>query len=190
LIVRTAAITSRLINPPGLEPQRTFATCIEALVAYLQHVHHISCERLQRLMAHVFGLQISQGAIANMIRRVARSLRPRASRIRRNIRASPVIDCHETGARVDGNNQWHWMFETSQASFHVIGDSRGSQVVEGVLGDVQPQVWVSDCFSAQMKAPADRRQLCMAHQLRDLQCFQVWYCVAMRIYRGRPKRVL
>lgn len=155
--------------PPGLEPQRTFGPRIEALVAYLQHVQHISYERLQQLMAQVFGLDISQGAIANIVRRLAENLQPRAERIRESIRASPVIGCDETGARVDGNNRWQWVFETPQASYHVIAHSRGSRVIAGVLGDARPQVWVSDCFSAQMKAPADRRQLCMAHQLRDLQ---------------------
>lgn len=155
--------------PPGLEPQRTFGPRIEALVAYLQHVQHISYERLQQLMAQVFGLDISQGAIANIVRRVAEGLQPRAGQIREAIRASPVIGCDETGARVDGNNRWQWVFETPQASYHLIADSRGSRVIEGVLGDVKPQVWVSDCFSAQMKAPAQRRQLCMAHQLRDLE---------------------
>lgn len=37
------------------------------------------------------------------------------------------------------------------------------------MGETVAQVWVSDCFSAQLKAPAKARQLCHAHQLRDLQ---------------------
>ncbi|MEA3401681.1 MAG: IS66 family transposase, partial [Armatimonadota bacterium] len=155
--------------PPALEPERTFGPRIEALVAYLQHVQHISYERLQQLVAQVFGLDISQGAIANIVRRVAESLQPRAGQIQEAIRASPVIGCDETGARVDGNNRWQWVFETPRASYHLIADSRGSRVIDDVLGDAKPQVWVSDCFSAQMKAPAQRRQLCMAHQLRDLE---------------------
>jgi transposase len=155
--------------PPGLEPQRTFGPRIEALVAYLQHMQHISYERLEQVMAQVFGLDISQGAIANIVRRVGEGLQPRAERIREAIRASPVIGCDETGARVDGNNRWQWVFETPRASYHLIADSRGSRVIDDVLGDATPQVWVSDCFSAQMKAPAQQRQLCMAHQLRNLQ---------------------
>ncbi|MEA3375210.1 MAG: hypothetical protein U9R72_03300, partial [Chloroflexota bacterium] len=51
-----------------------------------------------------------------------------------------------------GNNRWQWVFETPQASYHVIADSRGSRVIEGVLGDAKPQVWVSDCFSAQERS--------------------------------------
>jgi len=155
--------------PPGLEPERTFGAGIQALVCYLHHVQHISYHRLEKLMRQVFGLDLSQGAIANLMRRAAGTLQPQAQKIRESIRASPVIGCDETGARVDGRNRWQWVFETEQASYHVIVPTRGSQTIEQVLGEAEPEVWVSDCFSAQLKAPAKQRQLCLAHQLRDLQ---------------------
>jgi len=154
---------------PGLEPERIFGAGIQALVCYLHHLQHISYDRLEKLMRQVFGLDLSQGAIANIIQRAAASLQPEADRIRQAIRASPVIGCDETAARVDGRNRWQWVFETEQASYHLIVPTRGSQTIEQVLGEAQPQVWVSDCFSAQLKAPAKERQLCLAHQLRDLQ---------------------
>ena len=155
--------------PSGLERERTFGPGIEALVCYLHHVQHISYERLQKLMRQVFGLRISEGAIANIIRRATEKLRPQAERIRRQVRASPVIGSDETGARVDGVNHWQWVFETAQASYHVIVPSRAGKVIEQVLGAARPEVWISDCFSAQLKAPAQRRQLCLAHQVRNLQ---------------------
>lgn len=155
--------------PSGLEPQRTFSAGIEALVCYLHHVQHVSYQRLQQLLADLFGLAISQGAVANIIRRAAGKLRPQAQKIRAAIRASPVIGCDETGARVDGRNQWQWVFQTPQASYHLMATSRGSQIIQQVLGEAQPEVWISDCFSAQLKAPAQQRQLCLAHQLRNLQ---------------------
>lgn len=120
-------------------------------------------------MRHVLGLSISQGAIANLIRRAADNLRPEAERIRQAIRASPVIGCDETGARVEGHNQWQWGFETPQTSYHLIVPTRGSQVIEETLGEAEPEVWTSDCFSAQLKAPAKKRRLCLAHQLQNLQ---------------------
>ncbi len=70
---------------------------------------------------------------------------------------------------VEGHNQWQWVFETPQASYHLIATSRGSKTIEQVLGEAEPEVWISDCFSAQLKAPAKQRQLCLAHQLRNLQ---------------------
>jgi transposase len=37
------------------------------------------------------------------------------------------------------------------------------------MGEQRAACWVCDCFSAQLKAPAEQLQLCLAHQLRDLQ---------------------
>ncbi len=155
--------------PAGLEPQRVFGPRLEALVSYLYHVQHVSYSRLEGLLRAVFGLTLSQGAIANIIARAAVGLQPAAEAIGEQVRTSPVIGSDETGARVDGLNQWQWVFETAQASFHRIAPSRAAGVIAGFMGDARPEVWVSDCFSAQLKAPARARQLCHAHQLRDLQ---------------------
>jgi len=154
---------------PGLEPQRVFGPNLEALVCYFHHTQHISYERLASLFHGLFGLDLSQGAIANIIARAAVRLAPQAEAIRQRVRASPVIGSDETGARVDGTNHWQWVFETSEASYHVIAASRSAEEIEAMMGDARAEVWLSDLFSAQLKAPADARQICHAHQLRDLQ---------------------
>ena len=51
----------------------------------------------------------------------------------------------------------------------MIAPSRGAVVIEEVMGEAQPVVWVRDLWSAQCKGPGKRHQLCHAHQLRDLQ---------------------
>ena len=52
---------------------------------------------------------------------------------------------------------------------HVIRPSRGHGVIQEVLGDHRPVVWVSDLYSAQQHHPAEQWQVCLAHQLRDCQ---------------------
>jgi len=71
--------------------------------------------------------------------------------------------------RVDGVNDWQWVFQTPQASDYVIDKSRGTQVITEVMEEEVPEVWVSDLFSAQLSSPAPKHQICHAHQLRDLQ---------------------
>jgi hypothetical protein len=53
-----------------------------------------------------------------------------ADEILDEIRHSPVVGSDETGARVDGKNQWQWVFVTEKATYHVIAPSRGSGVIE------------------------------------------------------------
>jgi len=156
-------------SPPGFEPQRVFGPRLEALVCYFHHVQHVSYDRLPHVLGALCGLRLSQGAIANIIARTAQILKPHAHAIGEQVRASPVIGSDETGARVDGVNHWQWVFDTAQASFHVIVPSRAARVIADFMGEAAARVWVSDCFSAQLNAPTEARQLCHAHQLRDLQ---------------------
>ncbi|MCC3408378.1 MAG: transposase [Microcoleus sp. PH2017_10_PVI_O_A] len=45
-------------------------TSIQSLVTYLRYTHAISYERLSSIFASVFGLKISEGAIANLLGQV------------------------------------------------------------------------------------------------------------------------
>jgi transposase len=155
--------------PPGMEAERVFGNRIELVITYLHQIHHLSYARLQVVMQTLFGLVISLGALVNVVRRVARRLEPTAEVIRDEIRHSQVVGSDETGARVNGQNQWQWVFVTDTATYHVIADSRGSSVLAKVMGDAVPLVWVSDLWSAQCKASKQHHQICHAHQLRDLQ---------------------
>ena len=85
------------------------------------------------------------------------------------MRQSAVIHCDETGSRVDGQNWWEWVFCSLSAVLHVIRFNRSSDVIRDVMSEHQAQVWVSDCLPAQLKAPAHQHQICLAHQLRNLQ---------------------
>jgi transposase len=85
------------------------------------------------------------------------------------VRASPVIGSDETGARVQGRTHWQWVFQTPTASYHAIRPRRNGEVVQEFLGDAAPQAWVSDLWKPQLNAPAARHQVCLAHQLRELQ---------------------
>jgi len=38
-----------------------------------------------------------------------------------------------------------------------------------MLGDVRPQVWISDCYGAQLKSPALHHQVCHTHERRHLK---------------------
>src|SRR5512143_1308920 len=58
-------------EPPALMPPGSpFGPGIRALLAYLHHSHHVGFERLSRMLKELFGLTISEGAIANAFRRM------------------------------------------------------------------------------------------------------------------------
>jgi transposase len=129
----------------------------------------VSYARLARLGRDLWQLRISQGALANALRRAAQRLRPQVTRIGDDVRASPVIGSDETSARVNGHTHWQWVCQTPTASYHVIRPRRNGDVVREFLGDTAPATWVSDLWKPQLNAGAERHQICLAHQLRELQ---------------------
>src|SRR5438067_1216608 len=60
--------------PAGFEPTRVFGPHLEALWTYLHEQHHLSYARLARLARDLWQLGISQGALANALRRGAHRL--------------------------------------------------------------------------------------------------------------------
>src|SRR5215204_7164179 len=153
----------------GFEPTRVFGPHLEALWTYLHEQHHVSYARLARLGRDLWQLPISQGALANALRRAAERLRPQATAIGHDVRGSPVIGSDETSARVAGRTHWQWVFQTPTASYHVIVPRRNGDVVQDFLADAEPETWVSDLWKPQLNARAQRHQICLAHQLHALQ---------------------
>jgi transposase len=152
-----------------MESERVLGRRPKALVTYLHEVHHLSYVRLQKLMQVLCALIISVDALVNIVRRTADRLTPAAEAIRDEIRGEEVVGSDETGARVNGQNWWQWTSVTDRSTYHVIASSRGSEVINRVMGEAIPSGWVSDLWSAQLKAPGDHYQICHAHQLRDIQ---------------------
>ena len=154
--------------PAGLEPRRTFGPGVEALLSYLHERHHLSYERLVEICRDVFGLAISQGGVENALQRLVERARPTYAAIRETVRGSPVINSDETSARVAGRNHWQWVFQTPEASYHVIVPSRGGEVIDTFLAGVEPEVWGSDLWAPQILTAASQHQICLSHQERDL----------------------
>src|SRR3954463_14433327 len=139
--------------PAGLEPRRTFGPGVEALLSYFHERHHVGYERLVEVCRDVFGLAISQGGVGNALHRWVERARPTYAAIREQVRGSPVINSDETSARVAGRNHWQWVFQTPEASYHVIAPSRGGDVIEAFLAGAEPEVWGSDLWAPQILTP-------------------------------------
>jgi transposase len=182
--------------PEGLEPRRTFGPGIEALLGYFHERHHVSYERLEEVCRDVFRLPISQGGIDRALRRLAERARPTYAAIREQVRGSPSIGSDETTARVQGRTHWQWVFQTPQASYHVIVPTRAGTVIDAFLDGMTPAVWSSDLYAPQVGTPAEHHQLCLSHQGRDLTFAseadagdeRVW-ALALRHLFGRAVRL-
>jgi transposase len=154
--------------PAEMPPGSPFGRDLIALILHLHVTQAIGFERLVRLLDEVFGIRISEGAIANILARARTPLMVAAETTAAAVRSSRVVASDETSARVAGKNWWQWVVLSSTAVHHLIADSRGATVLTGFLGETKPDVWVADRYAAQA-GHGKERQLCLAHLLRDAQ---------------------
>jgi transposase len=154
--------------PADMPPGSPFGPGIVALVTYLHGCQMVGYARLAEMLEGLFGLKISEGAIANMLARAAEPFAERAQIIHETVRNSPVIASDETSARVKGKTHWQWTFVAATAVAHLIAPTRGKIVPTAFLDGARPKVWLSDRLLAQCNHAA-AHQFCLAHLIRDAQ---------------------
>ena len=155
--------------PEGMEAGRYFGPRLEATVTLLHHEHHVGFERLVGLCSELFNLTLSEGGAVAIIKRAGKTVFGEAEKIGERVRHGQIIQSDETSARVQGTNWWQWVFVSEKYEYHLIMPSRGYDVIEKFMGDCEAEVWVCDCWKPQLSAPAKMCQICMAHQIRNLQ---------------------
>ncbi len=155
--------------PEGLEAWRYFGPRLEATVTMLHHEHHVGFERLVGLCSEIFNLPLSEGGAVSIVKRAGKAVLGEAEKIGEKVRHGKVVGSDETHARVHGINWWQWVFVSENCEYHLMMPSRGYDVIETFMRDCEAEVWVCDCWKPQLNAPAKMCQICLAHQIRNLQ---------------------
>lgn len=155
--------------PAGLEAGRQLGPRLEATVTSLHHEHHLGYARIIQVCEEIFGVTLSKGGAVSIVERAGRAAEGEAEAIGEQVRQSQVIGSDETSARVQGRNWWEWVFVGAHCEYHLIVPSRGQDVIETFMRECQAEVWVCDCWKAQLNAPAEVCQICLSHQIRNLQ---------------------
>jgi transposase len=154
--------------PANMPPGSPFGPGIVALVTYLHGCQMVSYSRLAEMLDSLFGLKISEGAIANMLARAAKPFAECAQTIHETVRNSPLITSDESSARVKGKTHWQWVFSAATAVAHVIAPTRGKIVPIQFLNGTRPEACLFDRLAAQSNH-ADEHQVWLAHLIRDAQ---------------------
>jgi transposase len=164
----------RCVPPPTLNGvvvgRQRLGVGLVSLIATLRILGRWPYGQIQRYLAMVHGLRLSQGALVGALRTVARQGAGAAVQIQEQVRASPVVHGDETGWRENGRNGYVWTFSTPAARLFVRGNRAGS-VVDAALGPDFAGVLVSDFYAAYDHVPT-AKQRCWAHLLRDVHALR------------------
>ncbi|MCF6333111.1 MAG: IS66 family transposase, partial [Draconibacterium sp.] len=142
----------------------------QALVAYLSARQYVPYKRLEEMLRSVFGINICQGSIKNILDKTSEKLRPMYETIRKSVLNSPVVGGDETSVNINGKNNWAWTFQNNTPTFIGIHPRRGYMAIEDLMPEgFSNTIIVSDCWAPYFKTNAKSHQICTAHILRELQ---------------------
>ena len=155
--------------PLHVKPGVSYGVNIHAAVAYLSTVQHIPFKRLTDVVRDLYGMDISQGTVSNMLNRMRRQSRPGYEAIRQRIEKSPVVGADETGAHLNGVLHWMWTFQDALTTFIFQHESRGKAAIDRHFTRGLPKsILVTDRHSSYFNMVTAGHQICLAHLLRDL----------------------
>jgi len=140
----------------------------KAFAVYLKYKIKVSDRDIVDLFYRTFDLKVDPSSIPGFRNQLARAGLPLYSELLGDLRKSSYINADETGWKLDGINHWLWKFTNKKVSITHIDRSRGSGVVEDILGKEYRGVLVSDFLSAYNKIDAKAKQKCIVHLKRDL----------------------
>jgi transposase len=146
---------------------------LSAYIAFLKGACHMSYTTIQTLLADVFGVQLSTGQLTKITtRKVSAALAEPYEQLRAVLPDEPQLGIDETGHKDAGQRQWTWCFRARSFILFLIASSRGSDVLEQVLGLSFAGVINCDYFSAYRKfmdGSSAIMQFCLAHLIRDVK---------------------
>lgn len=139
----------------------------QALAISLRFDHKMPLAHISGLMDTWFGLSITPGGLVHMFARLGERAQPSCDEILRHIRMAPVVGADETGLHQSGLSGWAWLARTDRASLFRIELSRGSWVIESILGSNFEGILCSDFYAAYTRRDDWHHAYCGAHVIRE-----------------------
>jgi len=151
-------------------PSSAFGPCLTAVVAMLTGAYHLSRRKTRKLLAELFGIAVSLGAISAMEQRASEALASAHQEALREVQYAGVKHTDATSWTRGGKLMSLWTLATAAATVYQIFADGCRDTIRPMFGP-RLGILVSDratVFSFWLMA---LRQICHAHLLRKFVAF-------------------
>jgi len=145
-----------------------FGPQLTALIAYLTVVCRMPRLVVQRFLEGALQIPISLGSTQHAWEETSAAVAAPYAELEATLPHEPVVNADETGHRTNGDKRWLWTFVARTFVLYRIAASRGSDVLQLVLGETFAGILGSDRLPAYLKYVVGQRQFCWAHVTRNL----------------------
>ena len=149
----------------GEMPGSYIGPVAKSLAVLLHYQMSVPYRKIKQLFSELFHLNFVPSSTPGFDRQIRTRGQPIYNELKKSLPEKPFIHADETGWSKDGINHWLWCYIAADAIVYLIDRSRGSKVVESVLGKKYSGVLISD-FLASYNRIICRKQRCLVHLLR------------------------
>lgn len=143
---------------------------VKSLISYLSVYQYLPFKRLKELFSHIFNLELSEGTIDNVLKRMSIKAQPYYDKIRELILKLKQVGSDETSVKINGIKFWIWVWQSKFLTYLTLSESRGMKAIDSVFPEgLEKAILNTDRWAAQLKTKAAGHQLCVAHLLRELK---------------------
>lgn len=155
--------------PEGVEHRVQYGPRFNAVMLYLSSYMMVPSARVREIAYDLFGVRISEGTLYNITNRANDTLAPVEDSIKNALPRQKVVNCDETGARVNGSLHWIHVVCTKMLTMYSLSKRRGKVAMDdmGILTDLIGTA-MHDGWKAYFRFACDHA-LCNAHHLRELK---------------------
>ncbi len=154
--------------PSQLKAPAQYGSRIKAMIVYLRGYQLLPSKRTCELLRDLFGVNVSQGTLANILQECSQALQQPLEKIVRELQNSPLVHADESGGSVNGKLHWFHVAGNQKWTCYQIHSKRGWEAIEhiGILGNLKGRL-IHDFWKPyfQYQGP---HGLCNAHHLREL----------------------
>jgi transposase len=165
--------------PAGV-PEGAFGATVAAAASTLSAAR-VSRRETGRLLEDLCGVRVSAASVEALVKQASEALEDPYERILRHLDEAKVRCADETSWRQAGRSRWLSVAAAVDAALFQIAVRRDRDATRALLGDDPEGVIVSDRYAVYLYIDATKRQLCLAHLLRDF--------VALGERAGAPGRL-
>ena len=168
IVERACGLQHVAAFPAGVNAPVQYGKRVRAMITYLTNYQLLPQKRTTELMADLFGVAVSEGAVNNVQVEACDRLAPVEDAIKAALSAAPTVHADETGMDVSGKRLWEHTFGTDLFTYYFCHSKRGAEapgstgVLDGFVGRLVHDGWQPYFGFDVLHA------LCNAHHLREL----------------------
>lgn len=137
-------------------------------------------------LLQLFGLEISDGEIYNILTRLKEEFGEYYETLVKKMQEARAKHIDETSWRINGQNNWLWIFINNEIALYVVEKQRSSEVPIEVLGNQKDKFVTTDRHSAYnvlVEKTECLQQVCWTHLLRNSKDLAEHYNEAKYIHK-------